>query len=659
MYIETKSQLCKLLQLAFVVALLPSYIAVAGSDCDCTVEWLDEDTVTGGDWYFNPVGSPIGVYGSYAHILPNAPQNRLQVPIGDFSIPIGSYSDPPYSWTGSQIAGLTYYCADPSYWDEYVSQEPAVTYSVSGTLYKPESASRAIQNLEGDTIYARPACWFAGSSNYAKPITLTMDLAAGSYLLSLYIMDYDSGLRLQEITVRLSETVHATRNVDHSFYNGLYQNFFVHLETAATVELIITHTQGANAVVSGVFLTSTSITPSNPFQDEVYWVSEDLTTQGAWMGTYGDIGFIKCAWNLPETGRGPAYLGWDPAYDHAEGIAYTVDTALYPWADKSNVITEIQYPVFEWAWQGWHETQTEHREVYYTTFIDPAVGGGPGWRLACWDGGGERSQPEHGYMDFILTFPEGTYLLSLYAYDYERTSRQSHEYRIYECGDMTAPVVTKRISGEAFDNGVYEIFTVAASAEGCTIVVRVYNDNGHPSTVNTLLSGIFIDKLEDKATGPKGLTIGFWKNNLAKNLGYRKGKAQVSTSDINNYLSAISDIYGDVCGDDTDSFLAYLDMEGAYAIISVADASDMVQKAQAQILAFLLTAHYYGLDYLDASVYLPDVGQESAYGGRMFGAIEYILGLYCDGQYKAAKNLADALNNMPEEGSIWVELLED
>jgi len=76
-------------------------------------------------------------------------------------------------------------------------------------------------------------------------------------------------------------------------------------------------------------------------------------------------------------------------------------------------------------------------------------------------------------------------------------------------------------------------------------------------------------------------------------------------------------------------------------------------------LALLLTAEYYGDEYKNADVYLPDIGQGSNYSGDMLGAIDYIIELYGSGQYSAAKNLADALNNMAEEGYIWVEPLED
>jgi len=286
-----------ILALISIMTVAPVVIAPAPIS---NVEWMAEDTTTGGDWYFNPVGSPIGKYGSYAHILPNCPANQLQIPIGNFSVPIsGNFSEPPYNWTASQVAGLPFNKSDPQYWDEYVTQTPPVTYFINGTMM---------------------------------------------YLDSPY----------------------------------------------------------------------------------------------------------------------------------------------------------VQYPAFEWAWDDWHTSQTDHREVYYTTYID-GTGGGPGWRLCAWDDGGERCQPVYGYINVTLTFPQGTYLLSLYAYDKEQDQRFSQSYYIY---DSTGTLIaSKTISGSAFDNGVYEIFKVMAPEGGLTIVVQVYNEAGHAadltpdSSINVLLSGIFVDEL--------------------------------------------------------------------------------------------------------------------------------------------------------------------
>jgi hypothetical protein len=105
-------------------------------------------------------------------------------------------------------------------------------------------------------------------------------------------------------------------------------------------------------------------------------------------------------------------------------------------------------------------------------------------------------------MNFTMHFPQGVWLLSLYAYDYQTDERFSQIYRIYN--ETGALLDSKHIEGATFDNGVYESFKVVApDAGGLTIIVQVYNDAGHGTgpgfppdkTVNLALSGIFVDQL--------------------------------------------------------------------------------------------------------------------------------------------------------------------
>jgi hypothetical protein len=272
----------------------------------------------------------------------------------------------------------------------------------------------------------------------------------------------------------------------------------------------------------------------------VAWVGEDTLTQGDWLhpkaNPLGDCQYGKYAHILPNAPRiekqipignftvpiggyvdlpNPPF-NWDPEqvegvdkwkaeppyYDEfvsqLQGFCYYVNgTRIYPGTPPY-----IQYPVFEYAWDVWHVSQTDPREVYFTTSI-PDTGNGPGWRLTCWDDGGERCQPEHGYFNVTLCFPGGTYFLSLYAYDYERDQRASQEYRIYD-STGTMLLASKQISGSTFDEGVYEIFRVNSPTGGSKIIVQVYNDAGHvpweeeypvDKSLNVLLSGIFVDKI--------------------------------------------------------------------------------------------------------------------------------------------------------------------
>ncbi len=247
----------------------------------------------------------------------------------------------------------------------------------------------------------------------------------------------------------------------------------------------------------------------------VSWVGEDTLTKGDWLhpkaNPLGDCQYGKYAFILPNPPRThyqiaignytvpiggivdlpdppfswtqeqvdnlDAWRAEPPYYDEfvsqIQGFSYYINgTRIFPGEPPY-----IQYPAFEFAWKDWDTSQTDPREVYFTRSI-PDTGNGPGWRLTCWDDGGERCQPVHGYFNVTLCFPMGAYVLSLYAYDYETTSRYSEEYRIYdETG--TQLLASKQIAGTVFDGGVYEIFRVNAPKGGSKIIVQVYNDAGH------------------------------------------------------------------------------------------------------------------------------------------------------------------------------------
>jgi len=585
-----------------------------------TVMYIGSDILTKGDWQ-NAQGSPIGVYGSYAHILPNAPQPNLEVPIGP-------YSDPPYSWTSSQIAGLVYYRPNPNYWDEYVSLEPAVTYSITGTLYTAsfEADPRALTN----GTHRKAACYFGGSTGYPGPVEVTLNLQAGTYQLSVYCVDWDSYDRA-EISAVSSAGASASVQVDN-FHEGLYEKFFVHLPSDQTVTITVTKESGTvNAVISGIFLDSTSETPTNPDVTEVRHVGEDSLTQGDWIGTYGGMGYTLCAWNSPYR----TALWWDASYDVSSGLlaaSYTVTAKVYSWTHF--MLTgelEIQYPVFEWAWGGWGAT--DPRACHFKTEIEDV--GGPGVRLTCWDDGSERGFPDNGYLNVTLSFPDGTFMLSLYAYDYERWARTSET--IYVTDESGALLDSVTIRGTDFDEGIYVQFMVQGPT---TIVVHVVKD---AESVNAVLSGIFVDKVICQYVG----TIGFWKNNIGKLLKYLKGKPQILEEDMLSYISAASARCSDVFGD-TDT------LEEAYEILSIPDSSEMLDKAKAQLYALLLnvasgriaeTNNVQFTLYLSLNEKYPTIPQED-YPLTAGEAIDLSCNnIYTGTDLEFAKDICDVINN--------------
>ena len=173
-------------------------------------------------------------------------------------------------------------------------------------------------------------------------------------------------------------------------------------------------------------------------------------------------------------------------------------------------------------------------------------------------------------------------------------------------------------------------------------------------------SGETIEDLDflNAQCGPDGLTIGFWMTNVGKNLpkndpNYIKGKPQVARDVLSGYLTTITTKYYGTYHYEFLNFPAGMSsedkMKKAFKILNVDDNSEMKLKAEAQILALLLTAEYKGSAYTNAYVFIPDcVTGHGAFHGLMSEWIIHILNHYAAGEYMQAKNEADFTNNLPK-----------
>ncbi|MDH7508834.1 MAG: Ig-like domain-containing protein [Methanomassiliicoccales archaeon] len=153
---------------------------------------------------------------------------------------------------------------------------------------------------------------------------------------------------------------------------------------------------------------------------------------------------------------------------------------------------------------------------------------------------------------------------------------------------------------------------------------------------------------------PDGFTIGFWKTNIGKNWGWMKGSGiQVPKAKIVSYLEEINDIFDGQtghCKARCMEWIRNITPSQAYNILSIPNANNMMQKAQAQILALLLTNAWYN-DYFGPDYYLKGCVDLPGDDDMTIGdALHQILDWYCSGKYEKAKNLADYINNQPEGG---------
>lgn len=130
----------KIFAVFMLVILMVGNICLISARTPPTVTWIANDTTTKGNW--------VGVYGSYAYILPLAGDRRGQeVPIGSFERPPSNYviGSPPFYWYNNQYSNLQYASTDPPYNDEFWTLSPKVHYNAKGTKMPVDEGFAPIQ----------------------------------------------------------------------------------------------------------------------------------------------------------------------------------------------------------------------------------------------------------------------------------------------------------------------------------------------------------------------------------------------------------------------------------------------------------------------------------------------------------------------------------
>lgn len=397
----------------------------------------------------------------------------------------------------------------------------------------------------------------------------------------------------------------------------------------------------------------------------VTFISEDTTTGGNWVGTYGTCGHVLPGPRQGETGVGEVSIGGisysndinqfflnlfpygypiELSSDQQTGMPYYAPGAPYhdEYVNPNNCFTyniagesgfvnglgTIYYPAFVWAWDVWHTGQTQPREVVYTTNqVDDGQPSVPAWRLAAWDSGGERTFPKPDYFNFTLTFTKiGTFTVELYAYDFEGV-RAGETFNIYD-STGTQLLATKSISGATFTNGVYETFATTITAAPTSLIITVMN-NGAPA--NSVLSGVF---LECNLGTACGLTPGFWKTNAGKDLGLLAGDGiQVPLATYLGYLQTLATSYPTlmaglgITGGNT------LSLQNAYTILG--GNNPAATAAKKNLLTFLLD-----------TVGVPNYGS-GFYNGHPINPywINYMITEFNAGHWTNVNSLGTILNN--------------
>ena len=194
-----------------------------------TASFLEQDATTQGSW--------IGTYGAQGYDIVCGPSS---LPANDTVTPSGQST---YTWTTTST--------DPR------------------ALQVPGSSNRVA------------AVWYSATS-----FTVDVNLADGqTHDLELYFLDWDNKGRGEQVQISDAGTgtVLDTETIS-SFSSGVYLDWKV----SGNLVITITRQAGANAVLNGVFLDSTS---SPPPTATASFLKQDTTTQGSWAGTYGTQGY--------------------------------------------------------------------------------------------------------------------------------------------------------------------------------------------------------------------------------------------------------------------------------------------------------------------------------------------------------------------------------
>jgi len=187
-------------------------------------------------------------------------------PQGTWSGAVGSQGYDLAGWDGS---------SDVSHMPEWASLS-----LTQGSRYEWASSTqdpRALQSPEGLTRAA---------ATYYDPNQLRLSLkfhSAYTGTLHLYALDWDSTARRELISVNGQ-----TAALSSSFNEGAWLSFPISLTSPGSVSIVVDHTAGANAVLSGIFLGEAGSPPGMPTSS---------APQGTWTGAVGSAGYDLAAWD--------------------------------------------------------------------------------------------------------------------------------------------------------------------------------------------------------------------------------------------------------------------------------------------------------------------------------------------------------------------------
>jgi uncharacterized protein (TIGR03790 family) len=163
------------------------------------------------------------------------------------------------------------------------SLPPSSTITPSGHLSYTWAAAtsdvRALQRSSGSGRVA--ATWYQGAA-----FDIVVDTSDGQpRRVALYCVDFDGGGRTQRLDVY---SLDGSTLLDSRTLTSFSGGAFVSWTVTGPVRIRVARVEGANAVVSGVFLDGAAAAPSGA---TAMFAGSDTVTQGSWLGAYGASGY--------------------------------------------------------------------------------------------------------------------------------------------------------------------------------------------------------------------------------------------------------------------------------------------------------------------------------------------------------------------------------
>jgi uncharacterized repeat protein (TIGR01451 family) len=186
------------------------------------------------------------------------------------------------SWQGAYGTDGYYFANGPESLPSYASI--TVQSQLNWTWMASTTDPRALQLPSSTTGIA--ATWYTNLG----PFSFDLNVGLSPHTFAIYALDWDNRGRSESIQIQDADTgASLDTETISNFSNGVYVVWTI----TGHVHVTVSWLAGPNAVVSGVFFGGTGSgngTPPPP-SSTAQFTGSDIVTQGAWIGTYGSLGY--------------------------------------------------------------------------------------------------------------------------------------------------------------------------------------------------------------------------------------------------------------------------------------------------------------------------------------------------------------------------------